>query len=71
MTSRPFTVTDYQLDHAIEKNAALRVRLRHTIAKLHRVDGDHQQSVSWLCCPHEECRRAVELLNSPQLVNPS
>src|SRR4051812_45129906 len=50
------------LDAALLRNARLAVRLRRTIAALHRQGVDHQRFVRWTTCTHHDCVAAAALL---------
>jgi hypothetical protein len=63
MFSAAPSLTAFQLDAAISRNAELVVRLRHTIAQLHILALGHQHSLRWWMCPHPDCRKAAELLD--------
>jgi hypothetical protein len=62
MFTAALSMTAFQLDAAISRNAELLVRLRRTIAQLHIIAPGHQHSVRWWVCPHPDCRKAAELL---------
>ena len=47
-------------DALLERNAALRVALRRTTARLHEVEA-HGKGL-WTACPNERCQTAVALL---------
>ena len=56
------TQLEAQLDHAAERHAALIVRLKKTVSRLHHLAPEHQVTATWLTCPHAECRLVRELV---------
>jgi len=50
------------LEAAVTRNAQLALRLRKTIAALHRTAAGHSRFVRWVTCPHPDCRAVAELL---------
>jgi predicted phage terminase large subunit-like protein len=65
-----------QLETAAVRNATFIVLLRHTTARLHAAAIGHSRAISWISCPHEDCRRVSVMLGdrptvrTPRLMGP-